>query len=43
MGIIFNFDDVKKMQLGDEITFGNLNFIIDQLRNLHQQESKASV
>jgi hypothetical protein len=35
MGIIFNFDDMEKMQLGAEITFSSLDFIADQLGNLH--------
>jgi hypothetical protein len=36
MGLIFKFDDnVERMQLGKKITFGNLDFIADQLGNLH--------
>lgn len=27
-------DDAEKMQLGDQLTIGNLDFITDQLRNL---------
>jgi hypothetical protein len=35
MGLIFNFDNAKKMEPGAEITFGSLNFVVYQLGNLH--------
>jgi dsDNA-binding SOS-regulon protein len=43
MEIIFHFNDLEKMQLGSEITFDSLDFIADQLRNLHLQELKPAV
>ena len=33
--VIFNIDDAEKLQPGFEITFGSLDFITDQLGNLH--------
>ena len=39
MGIIFNFgNDTEKMQPGEKISFGKLDFIANQLENLHLQE-----
>lgn len=38
MGIIFNFDDGEKLQPGSEISFDSMDFIIDQLGNLHLKE-----
>jgi len=35
MGIIFHFDDFEKMQPDAEITFAILDFIADQLGNMH--------
>jgi hypothetical protein len=43
MEIIFHFNDLEKMQLGSEITFDSLDFVTDQLRNLHLQELKPAV
>jgi hypothetical protein len=40
MGVVFNFDDVEKMQPSTEITFGGLDFIVNQLGNLHLQEGE---
>ena len=41
MGIIINIDDaVERMQPGEKITFGSLNFIADQFGDLHVQEPK---
>lgn len=43
MGLIFKFgDDMKNMQLGENIPFGNMDFIADQLGNLCPQEPKSS-
>jgi hypothetical protein len=39
MGIIINIDDdAERMQSGEKITFGNLDFIADQFGDLHLQE-----
>ena len=39
MDIVFNFgDDEEKMQPGEKISFGKLDFIANQLENLHLQE-----
>ena len=39
MGTIFNFgNETEKMQPGEKISFGKLDFIADQLENLHLQE-----
>lgn len=38
MGLVFNFDDIDKMQPGPEITFDSLDFVADQLGNLYLQE-----
>lgn len=36
MGLIFRIDnDAEKMQLGDQLTIDSLDFIADQLENLH--------
>ena len=44
MGIIINIDDVAgRMQPGEKITFGSLNFIADQFGDLHLQEPKLHV
>lgn len=44
MGIILNFDDnVEKMQLGERITFGDMDFIANQFGNLQLQEPKPPV
>jgi hypothetical protein len=39
----FNLDDVEKMQPSVEITFSRLDFISDQLENLHLQEPEPPV
>jgi hypothetical protein len=39
MGIIINLDDAtERMQPGENITFGGLDFIANQFRDLHPQE-----
>ena len=39
MGIIFHFgDEPEKMLLGEKISFGELNFVADQLGNLRLLE-----
>jgi hypothetical protein len=39
MGIIINIDDAaERMQPGEKITFGSLDFIADQFGDLHLQE-----
>jgi hypothetical protein len=44
MGIIINIDDVtERMQLGEKITFGSLDFITNQFGDLHMQEPKLPV
>jgi hypothetical protein len=43
MGIIFNFDDEpEKMQLGEKITFGRLDFITNQFGDQHLQEPEPT-
>jgi hypothetical protein len=43
MGIIFNFNDMKKMQPVAEITFGSLDFVTDQLGNWYLQEHELAM
>jgi hypothetical protein len=43
MRIIFSFNDMKKMQPVTEITFGSLDFVTDQLGNLHLQEPELAM
>jgi hypothetical protein len=39
MGIVFNFgNELERMQPGEKITFGKLDFIANQLGNLCLQE-----
>jgi hypothetical protein len=41
MGIIINLNDAtERMQSGEKITFGSLDFIADQFGDLHLQEPK---
>jgi hypothetical protein len=41
MGIIINIDDAaERMQSGEKITFGSLDFITDQFGDLHLREPK---
>jgi hypothetical protein len=45
MGIIFNFgklDKPEKMQLGEKITFGKLDFIADWFGDLRLQEPELT-
>ena len=44
MGIIINIDDAaERMQPGEKITFGSLDFITDQFGDLHLQEPELPV
>jgi hypothetical protein len=44
MGIIINLDDAtERMQPGENITFGGLDFIANQFRDLHPQEPELPV
>jgi hypothetical protein len=43
MGIIFNFDNGEKFHPGGEINFGSLDFVADQLWNLHLHEPEPAV
>ena len=43
MGMTFKFDNVERMDPGNEITFGSLDFIADQLKNLHLQKPGPSM
>jgi hypothetical protein len=44
MEIITNIDDVAgRMQLGEKITFGSLDFIADQFGDLHLQVPELPV
>ena len=39
MGVIFNFsDELEEVQLSKSFTFGKLDFIVDQFRDLCLQE-----
>ena len=41
MGIIINIDDAtERMQPGEKITFGSLNFIANRYEDLHLQKPK---
>jgi hypothetical protein len=43
MGIVFNFgDEPEEEQLGKRITFGKLEFITDQFRDLCLQEPEPT-
>ena len=43
MGTTFKCsNDTEKMQLGEKISFSNLDFIPDQLKNLCLQEPESS-
>jgi hypothetical protein len=44
MGIIINLDNtMERMQPGEKITFGSLNFIADQFGDFHLQEPKLPI
>ena len=44
MGPVFRIDkDAEKMQLGDQLTMVSLDFIADQLGNLHLQDPEPPV